>query len=232
MIIMYKIIAILRGVFLIFRSFGRTIRTQVRWPHVKIGYNSAVDGLCSLSKGNSFGQNCIISNAAFGRATYCTNNVVISNAEVGAFSSIAANVKIGLHKHPTRDFVSTFPGFHISWPHTPYLKCNSEFDVHPRTLIGNDVWIGDSAIILSGVKIGDGAIVGAGAVVTKDVPPYAIVCGVPAKVMRYRFSEGQIKSLLEMKWWDWNEEKMAKFQKSFSDVDCFFRDIECSWFKF
>ena len=217
----YRVIGLFRGLGLICRSFGRTIKTQIRWSRNSIGYNTAIDGSCSLAGDNAFGQNCVISKTVVGRATYCTNNVVISNAEIGAFSSIAANVKIGLHKHPTSDFVSTFPGFHIHWPHTPYLSCDSAFDVQPRTIIGNDVWIGDSAIILSGVRVGDGAIVGAGAVVTKDIPPYAIACGVPARIIRYRFNEFEIQRLLQIKWWNWDLDKIREHQLSFSRADVF-----------
>lgn len=221
---MYKVIGFFRGVWLICRSLGRTLKTQVRWQGIRIGYNTAIDGSCILVGDNAFGQNCVISKTIIGRATYCTNNVVISNAEIGSFTSIAANVKIGLHKHPTQYYVSTYPAFHIKWAQTPYLNCSSDFDVHPKTFIGCDVWIGDSAIILSGVRIGDGAIVGAGAVVTKDVPPYSIVCGVPAKVMRHRFSEAEIEKLLEIKWWEWDKEKIARFQSSFKDINEFLKE--------
>ena len=75
-------------------------------------------------------------------------------------------------------------------------------------VIGNDVWIGFEAVIMSGVTIGDGAIVGARAVVTKDVPPYTIVGGVPVKEIRKRFSDERISELLNLKWWDWPEEKI------------------------
>jgi hypothetical protein len=75
----------------------------------------------------------------------------------------------------------------------------SEFD--PHTEIGNDVWIGDRAFIMAGVRIGDGAVVAAGAVVTKDVPPYAVVGGVPARIIKYRFDQPTVDKLLELKWW-------------------------------
>ncbi|MBR6646045.1 MAG: CatB-related O-acetyltransferase, partial [Clostridia bacterium] len=96
-----------------------------------------------------------------------------------------------------------------------YVKENRFNEFTETTIIGNDVWIGHSALILEGVKIGDGAIVGAGAVVTKDVPPYSIVVGVPAKVIKYRFSENEIAKLSELKWWDqsveWIKENVDKF---------------------
>lgn len=84
--------------------------------------------------------------------------------------------------------------------------------------IGNDVWIGYGAVILRGVSIGDGAIVGAGAVVTKDVDPYTIVGGVPAKTIRKRFNEKIIRQLLKIKWWDWSEKKMIR-NKSFFNMN-------------
>ena len=77
-------------------------------------------------------------------------------------------------------------------------------------VVGNDVWIGYEAVILAGVTIGDGAIIGARAVVTKDVPPYTIVGGVPAKQIRKRFNEETIDILLKLKWWDWSKERIAK----------------------
>jgi acetyltransferase-like isoleucine patch superfamily enzyme len=87
-------------------------------------------------------------------------------------------------------------------------------------IIGNDVWIGAGAIILSGVTIGDGAIIGAGAVVTQSVPAYAIAAGVPAKVLRFRFSEDQIKKLLKISWWNWHEEKII------GNMDYLYGDVE------
>lgn len=214
-----------RAVYLILRSFGRTISTQIRWSGVNIGYNTAVSKDCCLEGENVIGQNCVISQSSFGRATYCANNVFISNSEVGAYSSIASNVSIGVHSHPTRGYISTFPGFHFRWPATPYLDRPKEFKVQMRTKIGNDVWIGDSAIILNGVYVGDGAIIGAGAIVTRDVPPYSVVGGIPARIIRYRFSESHITRLLKIRWWEWNSTEIARRQSLFADVDRFFKEI-------
>lgn len=88
------------------------------------------------------------------------------------------------------------------------------------------MWIGDSVSILNGVSIGDGAIIAAGAVVTKDVPAYAVVGGVPSKIIRFRFSEEQIKKILEIQWWNWNEDELQEKAHLFDDVAKFLSVIE------
>jgi acetyltransferase-like isoleucine patch superfamily enzyme len=92
-------------------------------------------------------------------------------------------------------------------------------DDYGITNIGNDVWIGDKVIVIGGITIGDGAVVGAGAVVTHDVPPYAIVAGVPAKVIKYRFDDEKIRKLLDLKWWDWSEEEIKQNREFFISGD-------------
>jgi acetyltransferase-like isoleucine patch superfamily enzyme len=85
------------------------------------------------------------------------------------------------------------------------------------TIIGNDVWIGNSVVIKGGVMIGDGAVVGAVAVVTHDVPAYAIVAGVPATIIKYRFDDEKIRRLLETKWWDWSDDEIRRNREFFSE---------------
>lgn len=97
---------------------------------------------------------------------------------------------------------------------TRYVDTEGRFKV----VIGNDVWIGAYAKIVEGVRIGDGAVIAAGAVVTKDVPPYAIVGGVPAKIIKYRFEEKQIKQLLELKWWNKDIAWLKTHAEKFRDV--------------
>lgn len=128
----------------------------------------------------------------------------IGNVDVGRYCSIAYGVNIGMFGHPV-DWLSTttrqYTSSHVYGAKPLHLR---SYDANPRTSIGNDVWIGVGATIIDGVKIGDGVIVAAGAVVTKDVPPYAIVGGVPAKIIKYRFDVKTIKELLALKWWDYD----------------------------
>lgn len=130
---------------------------------------------------------------------------------IGKFCSIACGAKFLFNSaNHTQTSLSTytFPLFFEEWE-LEKKNVTKAWDNKGNIIIGNDVWIGYDAIILSGVTIGDGAIIGARAVVTKDVPPYTIVGGVPAKTIRKRFDEKTIKSLLSLKWWDWPEERIA-----------------------
>jgi len=143
-----------------------------------------------------------------GSYSYCGETCYVPCPEttIGKFCSISENVCIGAGNHPL-DFLSTSPFFYLQmlgWrqnnEYTPLIPCR----------IGNDVWIGRNAFIKGGVTVGDGAVVAAGAVVIKDVPPYAVVGGVPAKVLKYRFNEETIRELLELKWWDLSDDIIRK----------------------
>ncbi len=129
--------------------------------------------------------------------------------QIGAFCSFAAGVEIFLGGEHRTDWVTTFP-FPALWK-----KQAGHITGHPRTrgdvVIGNDVWIGAGAVIMSGIRIGDGAVVGARTVVTKDIPPYAIVAGNPSRIVRMRFSPPQIERLLDMAWWQWDDTKITHF---------------------
>ena len=130
---------------------------------------------------------------------------------IGKFCSIACGTKFLMNcgNHTLHSLSTyTFPLFGEEWEHKMNVK--DSWDNKGNITIGNDVWIGYEAVILSGVTIGDGAIIGTRAVVTKDVPPYAIVGGSPAKVLKKRFSDDIIEKLLKIKWWNWPVEKIAR----------------------
>ena len=151
-----------------------------------------------------------------GKYTYFANEPRIldwgNNAKlrIGKFCSISEDVKIFLNADHRIDWITTYP---------PYIICKDGLKIegHPTTkgdvIIGNDVWIGAGASILSGIKIGDGAIIGTQAVVTKDIEPYTIVAGNPARFIKKRFNEEQIKKLLKIRWWDWPMEKIKNNAK-------------------
>jgi acetyltransferase-like isoleucine patch superfamily enzyme len=126
---------------------------------------------------------------------------------IGKFCSIANNVYIYLGGNHRTDWISTYP-FPVLFKEAYHIKG------HPATkgdvIIGNDVWIGDSAVILSGVIVGDGSVIGANAVVTKNISPYSIVAGNPAREVKKRFTEEEIEKLLKIKWWDWSIQKIIK----------------------
>ena len=129
---------------------------------------------------------------------------------IGKFCSIACGAKFLFNSanHRLQSLSTyTFPLFYEEWEQE--MNLTEAWDNKGDIIIGNDVWIGYDAVILAGVTIGDGAIIGTRAVVTKDVPPYTIVGGVPAKPIRKRFSDEDIALLLELKWWDWSVDKIS-----------------------
>lgn len=132
--------------------------------------------------------------------------------KIGKFCSIACGAKFLFTSanHAMRPLSTyTFPIFFEEWG-LDVSEIRSAWDNKGDIVVGNDVWIGYEAVILSGVTIGDGAIVGARAVVTRDVPPYTIVGGVPAKPIRKRFDDETIEKLLRLRWWDWDERAISR----------------------
>ena len=173
---------------------------------------------------SKFGRNCkigsrvAISNSEIGDFSYVERGAQIDDTTIGKFCSIAPYALIGASEHPTREFVSTHPFFYAEKPQYSYAADRPYYEMQKRTIIGNDVWIAAGACIKTGVAVGHGAIIGACSVVTKDVPDYAIVAGVPARVLRFRFEEEDIRFLLESRWWDFDAEWLRKHFRSFHNV--------------
>ena len=201
----------------------------LRYRNVSFGYATIISPK-STFEGNNYILHHTFFNGAIGYCSYIGSNCSI-NASIGRFCSIANNVKILVAKHPTSRFVSTYPGFYSI--NSNYSYCNKNtYKEHPVNLdesypvvIGNDVYIGDGVTIIAPVKIGNGAIIGANAVVTKDVEPYNIVAGIPARPIKNRFTLEQIKQLETIKWWDKKDAWLMENAKFFNDIDVFLEKV-------
>lgn len=176
--------------------------------------DSKVDKTACIYSGTHFYK------SSLGRYSYIGYDSEIIYCEIGNFCSLANQTIIGGATHPL-DWVSTSPVFYNVAGGTNNHLGNKELNPFKKTYIGNDVWVGERAIILQGLSVGNGAVIGAGSVVTKDVPPYAIVAGCPAKVIRYRFDEDTISALEKVKWWNFSDEKLRKFSEYINDPKVF-----------
>lgn len=199
------------------------LRLRLFNKKVYIGYG------CSVAKVRFEGfskvyPRCSIRQSSIGMASYIGYGSTLDSTSVGRFCSIGPDVRVGLHTHPL-NFPSTHPAFY-----SPFFQSSLSFQEVPiveelsrPVTIGHDVWIGARAMVLGGIDIGIGAVVAAGALVTRNVPPYAVVAGVPARIIRFRFSQDQIRILLESRWWDMSiaelEANKALFAKPYDSSD-------------
>jgi chloramphenicol O-acetyltransferase type B len=189
--------------------------------HLRIDYMAFVRKVI-FGKYNYVGQNVFLVSCSLGDFSYIGNGTVATHAKIGKFCSIGPNVKIAPGRHPTSIFVSTHPAtFGNPSFMLAGLSANSMYEGNIPVVIGNDVWIGANSIILDGVKFGDGAVVAANSVVTKDVPPYCVVGGSPAKFIKKRFDEEQVELLLRISWWDREEQWLRKNIRLFWDIGNF-----------
>ena len=178
---------------------------------------SFIDRSTILEGCNYLGRGAIVRKSYIGKYSYIVSGK-LSLAKIGRFCSIAQGVVVGgLGRHPL-DLLSTHPIFFSDngiykkpWARRP------DFREHDEVSMGSDVWIGAHAMILDGVSIGHGSVVATGAVVTKDVSPYSVVGGVPAKVIKMRFDEGTVQRLLELNWWDSGEDLLRAEARFFVD---------------
>lgn len=202
-------------------------------------YNSVIfQKGCVISDDDFFeGNNNVggrIHKSHIGYGTYIIGeNGYIHDCKIGRFCSIASNCHIGLGDHAPNT-VSSSPLFYSAHSLLPNNFLSESIPVPEQTIgdtkykviIGNDVWMGYNVCVKEGVTIGDGAIIGAKSLVTRDIPPYAIAVGTPAKVIKYRFTPEQIQMLLEIKWWDKDIEWIRKNAHRFNNVEAFISQMK------
>ena len=197
---------------------------------LKVGKN------CKINSSSNFeGANCIYNNVEIiscdiGYGTYIANNSKLSYSKVGKYCAIGENVRSYIGIHPINQFLSIHPAFYSLNMQSKFTFVKSQLfeehkfiDINNKYVcqIGNDVWIGNNVTILDGIVIGDGAIIAAGALITKNVEPYTVVGGIPAKIIKKRFSSEQINKLISIKWWDWDFNKLSEIAQNYKSIEHF-----------
>lgn len=163
-----------------------------------------------------------------GRYSYCGYECILLNCRIGRYCSVADHVIAGLSSHPM-EWVSTSPAFYRGRDSIPKDLAALDYDSSaPQTIIGNDVWIGQNVLIRPGVTIGNGAVIGMGSVVTKDVPPYTVVAGNPARVIRPRFAPELAERLEASCWWDMEPAALKQYSHFMNDPEAFLEALEAS----
>ena len=167
----------------------------------------------------------VFCDATVGDYSYFAGYNQLYYADIGKFCSVASFARINTTNHPTYDRIAQHH-FTYRSKRFGFGEDDDEFFARRKgkaVTVGHDVWIGHNAVIMPGVTIGNGAVIGAGAVVTKDVAPYSVVAGVPAKKINMRFSDDLVAKIEQLKWWDWDHQIIKERLPDFRDMDAFVR---------
>jgi acetyltransferase-like isoleucine patch superfamily enzyme len=206
----------------------RKLEKKFNENQVTIGYNCSVYN-SKLGFKVFLSNNSLISNSEIGNYSYVNANSNISKCTIGKFCSIASSVQIGIGIHPTH-LVSTHPAFYANNKDFETFADKNHFEEYKKVIIGNDVWIGNGVTIMGGVCIGDGAVIAANAVVTKNVEPYSIAGGVPARHIKFRFDENFVKKISKIAWWnnshEWFKENYMLFHNPEQFISFFENEVK------
>ena len=192
-------------------------------------------GGTTLDGRNYVGKRTVLKNVHMGYGSYVNNDCLLTNTEIGKYVSIGTCLKSVIGRHPISECVAMHPAFYSSAGQMGYTYTDKDYfeetvwldkDAAIQIRIGNDVWIGNDVKIMEGVTIGDGAVVAAGSIVTRDVAPYSVFGGIPAKFIRMRFTDEQINSLEKIQWWDMDESWIRHHIEEFNDPEAFCRMAE------
>ena len=189
---------------------------------------------CVFEGYNKVCAGAVLRNTKLGYASYIGEDSECQNWEIGRYTCIGQRVRTIRGKHPTSTFASVHPAFYSTREHAGFTyvtrdKFQEYADVDNNgysTKIGNDVWIGSDVRIMDGIEIGDGAVIASGAIVTNNVSPYAIVGGVPAKLIRMRFTEEIVAALLKLRWWDKDERWLREHADLFENTENLLRTVQ------
>lgn len=212
----------------LWRAFARL---KLKGKYVKIGATTLFNPKTEFEGRNIINRGCILYGTHVGIGTYMGDGCVFNNTYIGKYCALGAGIRVASGDHPIHKFVTIHPAFFSVKKQGGFTFCKDDiwiserkkdvFDCH----IGNDVWIGDNAIILGGISVADGSVIGAGTIVTKNTEPYGIYVGVPAKKIGSRFTEDEIQFLLRIKWWDSEFDTLSANACLFSDINKFIRNF-------
>lgn len=198
-------------------EYPRRLFSRVSFSAIVVG--AQVDRTAALDSKVRFYR------STMGRYSYVARGSFVESTDIGSFCSIGSDCNVGGAGHPL-DHVSTSPVFHSGGNILGKVFAPIEFEPFRRTVIENDVWIGQGAKVRAGVHISTGAVVGMGSVLTKDVGPYEIWAGNPARLIRKRFDDETIAGLLASRWWGWDDRTVASHASSFSDPSLLLGELE------